>query len=745
MCFSPPRNIIIFVLATVLVQGNVRADPGDVALWRVDITHLGWMDAGAHLSFSVAPERSVADLRVEREGLDAPRVALHGGAWVWVAALAAASSLALRRRSAAAGLALVLTAGVAWAGTMALSLPAASREWTDATAARTLAYRYRVLADGRASEWAVLLPDVPGAITPIVAETPLPTPRAEVDLRVERIFLQQAVPRALGGDGPGMAQAPMVAGRETLLRVVVGLDAAAAPLPRLGGRLRCYLAGRELTPPLDAELTDVPALSAEALPDRTLDFRIPPGWAAPGLEIAVELDPGGEIADSDRSNNRYPASGTLALDLLETAPLRLVLVPVRYRWGAHDTLPPTDELEWLTDFLWATFPIGALELSLHEPLEWAQELGSGGAGWGELLGAVSLLRAAENGLADVFYYGLVDPGYVWGAAGMGWVSRSPEQTMPVSVGTANPGHAGATMAHELGHNHGRWHVDCGGAAGLDEQYPYASGGIGVPGWDPRTGAILGAKTHRDLMSYCGPAWISDYQSRAIFDFRQALSASDPPVAPASAARDEPVGGSLYVQGTVQGGQVRSLQVLRLSEQAPLAGTGDWTIEVGSGGQRTQGSFELVPMDHAPDVLGFSLRLPAPAGPVDSMRILERGAVRHSRQAAHSTRAARPAVGKLRHDASAGSLLWDEPALASAELRRVVRVSYDGGRSFQALALQTAPGRLDGWKPGSGRPDVRRTASGSQTRAQAGPTAAPLLEVQLCDELDCAVQRLQLAF
>ena len=69
--------------------------------------------------------------------------------------------------------------------------------------------------------------------------------------------------------------------------------------------------------------------------------------------------------------------------------------------------------------------------------------------------------------------------------------------------------------HELGHNHGREHAPCGVSG--DANYPYNGGSIGVYGYDLLTGQLFSPNEHADMMSYCDPTWISDYNFLALFD------------------------------------------------------------------------------------------------------------------------------------------------------------------------------------------------------------------------------------
>jgi hypothetical protein len=90
-----------------------------------------------------------------------------------------------------------------------------------------------------------------------------------------------------------------------------------------------------------------------------------------------------------------------------------------------------------------------------------------------------------------------------------------------------------TLAHELGHQHGRYHAPCD-TSGADRGYPYAGGTLGVWGFDPRTATFLEPTRTTDFMGYCDPQWISDYTWRAIFARTRAVSALWAPWAPGEA-------------------------------------------------------------------------------------------------------------------------------------------------------------------------------------------------------------------
>lgn len=74
----------------------------------------------------------------------------------------------------------------------------------------------------------------------------------------------------------------------------------------------------------------------------------------------------------------------------------------------------------------------------------------------------------------------------------------------------------ATLAHELGHNHGREHAPCG-VSPSDPNYPYSGGLIGVWGYDSRSGSLQDPSRCADIMSYCDPQWVSDYTYQAFLE------------------------------------------------------------------------------------------------------------------------------------------------------------------------------------------------------------------------------------
>lgn len=88
----------------------------------------------------------------------------------------------------------------------------------------------------------------------------------------------------------------------------------------------------------------------------------------------------------------------------------------------------------------------------------------------------------------------------------------------------------STLPHELGHQFGRKHVDCGGPENVDKDYPYnpclLSDSVKAHyGLDVFTLKPISWATRSDLMSYSWSRWISDYTYTGIFNSISTVSAT----------------------------------------------------------------------------------------------------------------------------------------------------------------------------------------------------------------------------
>ena len=311
---------------------------------------------------------------------------------------------------------------------------------------------------------------------------------------------------------------PLVAGEEALLRVFPTAARAGGTMP--AARARFYLGGREVhVEDIAATGAPIPVEVDEGDLAASLNARIPGDVVRPGLELMIEVDPDGRLDPALGVARRIPVDGRLAVEVGRMPAFDLTLIPflsddapdssVVKLVAAMAADPAGHELLHETRTL---LPIADLAVRAHEPV-----LTDSRNAYAQFE-ATKAIRAMEGGTGH--YMGMMpDPA---GPAGLA--------DQPGRASFAAP--LGATVAHELGHNLNLGHTPCGDPAWQDPAYPYAGGAIGAWGWDAREGGGLTPPHTPDLMGYCEPLWISDYQFTNALRFR--LRDERQPGAPAAA-------------------------------------------------------------------------------------------------------------------------------------------------------------------------------------------------------------------
>jgi hypothetical protein len=356
---------------------------------------------------------------------------------------------------------------------------------------------------------------------PAVVGTPL------VDnLTIREVALFQTVKLGLMKEGAAVTPSvPPVADRAGLFRVYVAPGAGYSP-HEIQAQLTLQSGGVSTVYPVDVTPS---ATSTESSLSSTINFSVPAGVIKADTKFAVALKEKAGTGAGANDAGRWPSGEALAsLGAVSTGPqLKVVLVPFAYGADGSNRLPDTSaaQVQRYKDRLTALYPTPKVDVTVRpQPVTISFAVSPNGNGISTLLNTLLQTRAQDNPSRDTYYYGLVVPSATFGGfCGGGCVSGlSPLVGNPndaasrgsVGLGFTGAGSAG-TMAHEIGHAHGRSHAPCGGAGGADPSYPYAGGSIGVWGYDQSLGKLMDPAQYKDLMGYCNPDWFSDYQYGAI--------------------------------------------------------------------------------------------------------------------------------------------------------------------------------------------------------------------------------------
>jgi len=338
------------------------------------------------------------------------------------------------------------------------------------------------------------------------------------NLTLQQIAVYQSVKIPVMQNGAEVAlasrNASVVQGRTTLFRVFVTLGSGWVSRD-LAARLTVTPAGGQAVQYYSKKT--ISASSVESDAKTTFQIFVPPDAMAGSLSYSVEV-----VECTTQSGTagqaRFPTSADIDLGVKTTGGLKIKVIPIQVGTLLPDT-SPTSLAVYAAEML-AEYPINDLSITVGDTLTATSPLD-----WSGMLDQVRAKRTSDKPTADVYYFGLVKPAdtlrtYCQSVCttGIGFVVTSATGTAAgsnraaVGVGFADKSSA-QTMAHEVGHNHGRNHSPCstaGAISGVDPKYPYAGGLIGSWGYDYRTQALLDPAKYTDIMGYCNNKWMSDY-------------------------------------------------------------------------------------------------------------------------------------------------------------------------------------------------------------------------------------------
>ena len=192
------------------------------------------------------------------------------------------------------------------------------------------------------------------------------------------------------------------------------------------------------------------------------------GTETPNLAILVDVDPGNVLAETNEADNTFPASGTpLALPVETASTFRVTLVPVTTNVDGRSANVTAGNKNQFFDATMRMHPLSAFDAAVATPLTVdasvaALQADNGNNSWNTILGQVQARRVSDG--STRYYYGVVNPSYSSGVAGMGYVG------FPVALGWDKLPSGASVAAHEWGHNWART-SPCGSAANPDPSFP----------------------------------------------------------------------------------------------------------------------------------------------------------------------------------------------------------------------------------------------------------------------------------
>ncbi len=373
-----------------------------------------------------------------------------------------------------------------------------------------------------------------------------PTGALAADISITNVTVLQAVEVTVVKNGvlATTPNAPVVAGRKGVVRAFVYPSSGWQPHP-LTGVLTLTTGGVPTV--FTASLTPS-AASADATFASTFDFDVDATSFDTDTTFLVQiLDP--QATGAGNSSAQFPTSGTaVSLGVQTSGAVKIYVYPINFTaYSAGTAATDASDVTAYQNIVMGMYPATSVVLTVQGTLDYAGPVPqANGTNWSALLNAMLAKRAGDP-TPDVYYYGAFAPtasfdSYCGGGciAGLSSIPSSPMNiAQKASIGLVYGGSAayqqatGQTMAHEVGHGHGRMHSPtnntvqyCSTPSNIDPSYPYANGAIGVWGYDINTAQPIDPSMFYDVMGYCASDWISDYTYSAIFNWVAADNGAD---------------------------------------------------------------------------------------------------------------------------------------------------------------------------------------------------------------------------
>ena len=366
-----------------------------------------------------------------------------------------------------------------------------------------------------------------------------------IDLSIDRVTFNQSVQVDLDNNSNNT---PIIANKKGVLRIFVN-----STNPTQNQKVEVELGGSHNGVALpsiikEVSLSNTPFSEADAS-NSAIYFDINASeWLQEGTSFYIKIDPQDKIAESDETNNRYPITDEKSFGFEDRYKMRIKLIPVLTSVGP---VTITQEIvDGLSAYIQALYPLSEVEVTLGEEMDASSITPTDDANtWGDIIDELVIYKngevADDSTKADIFYYGVIDkygddPSGLAGLASINPLQDIQDGYEPRLIGVGRIDALTSdgfyeTAAHEIGHNHGRYHVAnsdetndlCAIPSNTDSAYPYnvtgkIYGRIAKSGFSEIRHTLLDKNYYHDLMSYCSRTWISDYTYKAIYEYEKEL-------------------------------------------------------------------------------------------------------------------------------------------------------------------------------------------------------------------------------
>jgi hypothetical protein len=338
------------------------------------------------------------------------------------------------------------------------------------------------------------------------------------DIELTDIALSQVTEIPLVTAGAEIAAqaraAPVVQGRQALFRVYARPTGPPHPVT---ARLSITTGS---TTHVYSDIKTLGSASTTSSLESTFDLRVDAEAMASDARYVVELGEA-ESCTGTRETARYPAAGEAELGAIQTAMVRVLLVPV-HSLGGFEPAADQQLVDRLISEGAARYPATKFEIAVSPlPLETGVALGSEySQGWAATLDALGARLLEDAPDFDLHYFGLLRPSEA-PRGGVAGLASGNGRVGSAGIGLSYPGDAAGTaetFVHELGHMHSLKHSPGCDADNPNPAYPNSSGLLDAWGWDSRTNTLVDPSHHYDLMSYCAPSWTSQFVYKDLAQF-----------------------------------------------------------------------------------------------------------------------------------------------------------------------------------------------------------------------------------